>query len=93
MFGHRIIQKGSLLGLAMGLVAQAAAAQPEVGQVTAINLERNKIVISGRELSLSGAAKLSLYGPLRNLRPGQGVRFVAEGGTVLSLEPVQLPPN
>jgi hypothetical protein len=96
MIANRVTRNTSLLCLGIALVAWAplsVAAEWVTGQVTAIKLERNEIVISDRVLTLSTAAKLSQYSLLKTIKPGQGVRYEAEGTTIQRIELVQLPPT
>lgn len=96
MFANPITRNARLLcfGVVLAAWAQVAvAAEWVTGLVTAINLERNQIVISDRVMTLSAAAKLSQYNQLKAVKPGHGVRYEAEGTTIQRIELVQLPPT
>lgn len=96
MFANRITRNARLLcfGVVLAAWGQVSVAAGWVtGQVTAINLERNQIVINDRAMTLSAAAKLSQYNQLKAIKPGHGVRYEAEGTTIKRIELVQLPPT
>jgi hypothetical protein len=96
MFENRITRnvRRLCLGVVLAAWAQASVAAGWVtGQVTAINLDRNQIVINDRTMTLSAAVKLSEYNQLKAIKPGHGVRYEAEGTVIKRIEPVQLPPT
>lgn len=96
MYPHRVIRSARLVfaGAVLALWSQMSlAGEWTTGQVTSINLELNKIVISERALTLSMAVKLGQYSQLRTIKPGQGVRYEAEGTVIQRIELVKLPPT
>jgi len=96
MFKKSIYRKAHFLCLGLLLAtwgSLAVAAEWMYGKVTSINLERNLIVIDGRTLTLSASEKLSKYYQLKDIKPGQAVRYELVGTSIQRIESVQLPPT
>lgn len=96
MFTKSVYRKARFLCLGLLLAtwgSLAVAAEWMYGQVTSINLERNIVVIDGRALTLSASEKLSKYHQLKEMKPGQAVRYELVGTSIQRIESVQLPPT
>jgi hypothetical protein len=91
-----LIRKSSLVLMAALLAASAqisAAAGWVSGQVTAVNLEAGSIEVDGLAFTLSASAKKEAANSTKTLKPGQAVRYEAEGKLIKRIELITLPPS
>lgn len=70
----------------------SAAVEWVSGRVTAINLETKSIGIDDRVFTLSPALLYTTSSPVQGLKPGQAIRYEADGKLIKRIEVVKLPP-
>jgi hypothetical protein len=83
-----------VMGVLLAICAQLSAAAGWVsGQVTAINPETNSIEIDSLAFTLPAAGRYDTTNPIKALKPGQAVRYEADGKFIKRIEVKALPPS
>ena len=86
----------SQAGMAMLLCAfaqLASAADWVSGRVTAVNPATSSIEINGQTFTVSPAASYATSSQFKSLKPGQAIRYEADGRTIKRIEVVKMPPT
>lgn len=83
-----------LMGVLLAVCAQISAAAGWVsGQVTAVNLEAGSVEVDGLAFTLTASARKEAANSTKTLKPGQAVRYEAEGKLIKRIELITLPPS
>jgi hypothetical protein len=91
-FKCRISQAG-MVALLSVFASLASAAGWVSGRVNAVNPATQSIKIDGQTFTLAHAASSATASQIRSLKPGQAVRYEAEGKVIKRIEVVKLPPS
>jgi len=89
------VRKFGLLGLGVLLASlsqMSIAADWVYGRVTAYSPQLNQVVINNQSFTFSSAERLALESALKNIQPGQRVRYEADGKTIKRIEVLVPPP-
>jgi hypothetical protein len=90
---NRIVRQLALGVLLAACSPFSAAAGWVSGQVTAINPETNSIEIDSLAFTLPAAGRYDTTNPIKALKPGQAVRYEADGKFIKRIEVKALPPS